>query len=77
MVTFLADDAPGMPSVAYAINRGVGGAVQRNRLRRRLRAIVHGTQLAPGRYLISASRDAIDLPFTELAGHVHTACARR
>jgi ribonuclease P protein component len=44
------------PRVAYAIGRSVGGAVVRNRLRRRLRAIVTdlAPDLRPGTYLIGA-----------------------
>lgn len=45
------------PAVAYAIPRATGGAVERNRLRRRLRASVREleSELVPGgRYLISA-----------------------
>ncbi|WP_371748986.1 ribonuclease P protein component [Aquihabitans sp. G128] len=38
-LVFLDDDPAGTPRVAYAITKRVGGAVVRNRLRRRLRAI--------------------------------------
>ena len=44
------------PAVAYAIPRAVGGAVERNRLRRRLRATIGELEpeLVPGgRYLVS------------------------
>ncbi|MGH9156145.1 MAG: ribonuclease P protein component [Acidimicrobiales bacterium] len=54
--------------VAYAIGRRVGGAVQRNRLRRRLRAIV--AELAPdlpaGTYLVSAGPAATTTSSGEL-----------
>ncbi len=39
-VTFLAEEGDTGTRVAYAITKRVGGAVERNRLRRRLRAIL-------------------------------------
>lgn len=66
-------DAPAA-TVAYALPRAVGGAVQRNRIRRRLRAIVRSLDLAPGIYLLSATADAAALPHDELARHVREAC---
>jgi len=54
--------------VAYAINRKLGNAVTRNRLRRRLRSILAG--LAPslpvGAYLIRTGPGASHLAFDEL-----------
>lgn len=60
-------------TVAYAVSRSVGGAVDRNRVRRRLRAIVREADLAPGSYLVSVSPAAATIPFDELAGHVRRA----
>jgi ribonuclease P protein component len=56
------------PRVAYAIGRKVGDAVERNRLRRRLRAIVRewAPELAPGAYLIGAAPEAAQLSYGEL-----------
>jgi ribonuclease P protein component len=56
------------PQVAYAIGRKVGGAVERNRLRRRLRAIVGqlAPQLRPSAYLIGASPEVRNLSVGEL-----------
>ncbi|MGZ6967631.1 MAG: ribonuclease P protein component [Acidimicrobiia bacterium] len=57
------------PSVAYAVPRAVGGAVERNRLRRRLRATVREleSELVPGgRYLLSAGPGAMNTTPTEL-----------
>ena len=51
-------------------------AVDRNRLRRRLRAIVHDIELAPGAYLVSVSPAAAKCSFDELAIHVVKACRR-
>ena len=62
-------DAPGAEArVAYAVGKRVGGAVQRNRLRRRLRAIVAevATGMAPGAYLVAAGPEASDTGFEEL-----------
>lgn len=59
--------AEGPPAVAYAIGRSVGTAVVRNRLRRRLRAIVAGLDLAGGTYLIAVSPAAAGFGSAELA----------
>ena len=62
-------DEGGPPRVAYAVSRRVGGAVARNRIRRRLRAVVRAeaARLEPAcAYLISAGPTAIDAPFSEL-----------
>ncbi len=58
--------------VAYAIGRHVGGAVVRNRWRRRLRAIAAeiSPELAHGAYLVGLGRGAVDLRFDELRGRV-------
>jgi ribonuclease P protein component len=54
--------------LAFAIGRPVGGAVVRNRLRRRLRSIF--TELAPdvpaGTYLIGADPSATTLDYGDL-----------
>jgi ribonuclease P protein component len=56
------------PQVGFAVGTRVGGAVQRNRLRRRLRAIATEVagELTPGAYLIGAAPEAATLPFREL-----------
>jgi ribonuclease P protein component len=66
-------DSPGQggipPRVAYAVGRKVGGAVTRNRVRRRLRASVAGSrsQLRPGAaYLFGAGREAATMSFADL-----------
>jgi ribonuclease P protein component len=57
--------------VAYAVGRAVGGAVVRNRLRRRLRAAVFELgPLRPGAYLVGAAPEAASLPFGELKAMV-------
>jgi ribonuclease P protein component len=54
--------------VAYAIGRAVGPAVTRNRIRRRLRALLRArsTQLEPGLYLIGVRSAAAPPSFDEL-----------
>ena len=58
------------PRVAYAIGKRVGGAVERNRLRRRLRPIVSDLaaagSLAFGDYLIGARAEACSLSSADL-----------
>lgn len=67
-VTFLGGDTWSEPHVAYAIGRRVGGAVVRNRLRRRMRSIVTewSSSLPAGAYLVSTGPGATRLPFNEL-----------
>ena len=67
-VTFV-PDAPGSPPrVAYRVGRRVGGAVVRNRVRRRLRAVIGemAHDLPPGAYLVSAGAAAATAGFDEL-----------
>jgi ribonuclease P protein component len=62
-------EGTGAPRVAYGVGRRTGGAVARNRVRRRLRAAVRAcaAQLAPGAtYLVSAGPEAVKMSFTEL-----------
>jgi len=73
-VTVLRDADDSATSVAYAVSRSVGNAVERNRVRRRLRAIVRNAELTPGSYLVSVAPAAATLSFDELAGHVRRAC---
>ena len=54
--------------VAYAVNRNVGSAVQRNLLRRRMRAILaeHADELPTGAYLVRSGPGGPSLDFHEL-----------
>jgi ribonuclease P protein component len=71
-VTWLAGDPAEPPRVAYAIGRRAGGAVVRNRIRRRLRAITRevGAQLRPGAYLFGATAAAASLSYGDLRATV-------
>ncbi|MFN8049872.1 MAG: ribonuclease P protein component [Acidimicrobiales bacterium] len=68
------DDDSDRVRVAYAIGRSVGNAVTRNRVRRRLRAILSALDRAgsvrPGWYLVVASPEASTATFTELQHHL-------
>jgi ribonuclease P protein component len=54
------------PQVAFAIGRAVGSAVSRNRLRRRLRALLANSDVPPGLYLIGARVPACEHTFADL-----------
>ncbi len=66
------------PAVAYALGRQVGGAVQRNLLRRRLRELLKARthKVLPGFYLIGAASGATKLSFAELGNQVDSLLER-
>jgi ribonuclease P protein component len=69
MMTCVRSAESGPARVAYAIPKSVGNSVARNRVRRRLRALVHAraAQLRPGHaYLIGAASGANTATFGEL-----------
>ena len=72
--TFLPDPSASPPRVAFAIGRAVGPAVFRNRLRRRLRALLSAdpnpATLPPGWYLIGARPAAAARSFPQLSSDV-------
>jgi ribonuclease P protein component len=65
--------------LAFALGRKVGNAVQRNRLRRRLRHVftelVSQGRVPAGVYLVTASPDAVECSFEELRRFVQRAVA--
>jgi ribonuclease P protein component len=64
------------PAVAYAIGNQVGGAVERNLLRRRLREILKTKSILPGWYLIGAYSGAKKLRFVDLSQNVDNLLAK-
>jgi ribonuclease P protein component len=70
---------PDRVGVAYALNRKLGGAVTRNRIRRRLRSAVdaldkQGGVLQDGAgYLVAADTDAASCQYTVLQAWVEDA----
>ncbi len=72
-VTFVPDAGGAVARVAYAVGRPVGTAVARNRLRRRLRAVVRELAPPPGAYLVGAAAAASALPYDELTASVRAA----
>jgi ribonuclease P protein component len=64
-----------VPAVAFAIGRSIGPAVVRNRVRRRIKAILAELGPAPGTYLVSAGRGALTLSDQDLRAQVAEALA--
>ena len=65
------DATPGVVRVAYAFGRPVGNAVVRNRIRRRLRAVMNDLARRPvglpsGDYLIRVMPGAADVDFAAM-----------
>lgn len=75
-VVHLPEDGSDAVRVAYAITKRVGGSVQRNRVRRRLRAVLHelvrdGDGLVPsGVLLVSAGPEVLGRNPEELRNDV-------
>lgn len=72
-VAWVPGDEAEPPRVAYSLGKRIGGAVVRNRLRRRLRAVVSECRAPPGRYLVSAHPAAASLSTPELKALVSQA----
>lgn len=69
--SYLPDPHVMPPQVAFAIGRPVGSAVRRNRVRRRIRAILSDSDVPPGVLLIGASSRVGELTYDELRNKVH------
>lgn len=55
--------------IGFVCTKALGGAVVRNKVKRRLRAIVDSLDLAPGRdIVVSARKSAAEASFAELKG---------
>jgi ribonuclease P protein component len=79
-VVYVPADSP-PARVAFAINRRVGNAVTRNKVRRRLRSILVDLDrevdegLAVGTYLLTVRPEVTTLPYRDLAERVRSGCA--
>jgi ribonuclease P protein component len=73
-VTWVAEGS-GPPRVAFAVGRRGGGAVARNRLRRRLREVARRSSLPGGDWLIGAGPGAASASFAELSWWVSAAAS--
>lgn len=75
-----AGEAEGAARVGFTVSRKVGNAVQRNRVRRRLRAaadLAMPDAAAPGRdYVIVGRAGALERPFEALLGDLDQALRR-
>lgn len=61
-------EAPALAIVAS--KKRVGAAVQRNRVRRRIRAAAHESGLPNGNHVVIAHASAADAPFADLVEHL-------
>jgi ribonuclease P protein component len=69
------------PRVAFAIGRRIGGAVQRNRLRRQLRAAFRQLSAQPtgvpaGAYLVGVQRRAVSSTYSQLTADLARCLAK-
>jgi ribonuclease P protein component len=71
-ITWVAGSAGVPPQLACAVSRKVGGAVVRNRVRRRLRALFadRSVALPSGAYLAIAGPDTPGLTYRDLGKHL-------
>jgi ribonuclease P protein component len=76
-LTALRDPDLDHPRVAFSIRRAYGSAVQRNRARRRLRAVCRELdargELPPGMYLVTPRDDLSRLDHAQLTSCIATA----
>ncbi len=69
IVLIVAESEHSSPRVGLVVGRSLGGAVQRNRAKRRLRAAIQSfmADIVPGRDLILIARAGLlDAPFVEI-----------
>ncbi len=74
-------DSPGPagpPRVGLVVSRSCGSAVERNRIKRRLRSAARATELKPGiDYVIIAKRQVADAPYEQLLGWLRRATSEQ
>lgn len=79
-VFLLADTGAGRPRLGISVPRRVGTAVERNRVRRRLREIFRGTRelfaRTPGRLVVNVRPSAAQAEFAELLEDYRAAVTR-
>lgn len=72
--------APESARIGYTVTKKMGGAVQRNRIKRRLRAAVQQAahpHCQPGHdYVVISRQKALDCPFTDLTRDIEFAFSR-
>jgi len=74
IVLFDAPGEPGLPRVAVTAGKDVGGAIERNRAKRRLREAVARSPIRHGRdYVLIATPAVVEARFEELATWVRSA----
>ncbi len=67
----------GQPRLGLVVARSAGGAVTRNRIKRRLRHACRTLPFEPGMdYVIIASRQVASMPYQELVGWLERAVTR-
>ena len=74
-VACVVEPGSGPPRVAFAIGRNVGGAVHRNRARRRLRAVMSEftAELSGRAWLVGAGPEALECDYATLRASAETA----
>ncbi|HZC76530.1 MAG TPA: ribonuclease P protein component [Ktedonobacterales bacterium] len=78
-VSYTRQEEPGPARIGFSVSKRVGGAVVRNRVKRRLREAIRPkvTRLAPGwDMLLTARSAAAQAPFAALADEVEALLAR-
>lgn len=78
VVHALFDDSPPPPRVGIVVSKAVGMAVRRNRVKRRLRAVLgsHVAALPGGRVVVRALPPSAQTGFASLAGDVDLCVSR-
>ena len=74
LVVVASSEHPGPARYGLVVSKSSGNAVTRNRIKRRLRHCIRSLQLNPGHdYVIIASQQVADVPFTRLQGWLERA----